>query len=415
MCDTRCRGLSYPGGELRSKYAIAAVAAFALSLPLGVTARAHVTRKVGLTVAVVGRGKVTSTPRGISCPRRCRARFERGTRVRLQARPRRGWRLSRFAGVCSKRRCAFALKQSSRVRAVFVRVRRPPPPPPPPPSLIAKIVLGGDVLTVAVAADGSIWSTASGRPAKIDPLTNQIAFEARIHGEPATGHGSIWVAAQGTLYRLDAATGAAQAAIAIDSSLEDAYTGAAGVWLASRSGPVARVDPQTNTVTGTAAICGVHGNYGALYAAGSLWLACYDFGEVVRVDPLTLAVARRIAVRPGVHSLTFGDGSIWAINSETAELDRIDPTTNTVSARLFLPPQPPTLPNVALTSALGAIWVAYDQGILKIDPQSNGIVGKLVLGAGEYYGMTFASGSLWVTTVSGGAVLRLDPGQLAPP
>jgi len=53
--------------------------------------------RVTLTVSIRGRGTVTSSPRGITCPGRCSARFASGTTVQLRPRPRAGWRLVRCA------------------------------------------------------------------------------------------------------------------------------------------------------------------------------------------------------------------------------------------------------------------------------------------------------------------------------
>lgn len=66
-----------------------------------------------LSVVVSGHGKVTSVPRGISCPGTCRAFFPKDSRVRLVARPAAGWRLGRWGGAfCSgvaTSACAFNL------------------------------------------------------------------------------------------------------------------------------------------------------------------------------------------------------------------------------------------------------------------------------------------------------------------
>ena len=66
-------------------------------------------------VTQFGHGTVTSSPRGISCPRRCRAVYVRGTHVVLRARPAPGWRLASFKSLWCKSRngvCAFDLVSS---------------------------------------------------------------------------------------------------------------------------------------------------------------------------------------------------------------------------------------------------------------------------------------------------------------
>lgn len=64
-------------------------------------------------VAVAGHGTVRSVPRGLSCPRTCRASYVRGTHLRLIATPAPGWKLAGFDGeFCHGARCAFDLVSS---------------------------------------------------------------------------------------------------------------------------------------------------------------------------------------------------------------------------------------------------------------------------------------------------------------
>ena len=58
---------------------------------------------VQLSVSTTGRGKVTSTPRGVSCPSRCRATFAIDAVVRLRAAPRKAWRFAGWRGACRER------------------------------------------------------------------------------------------------------------------------------------------------------------------------------------------------------------------------------------------------------------------------------------------------------------------------
>jgi len=57
--------------------------------------------RVVLTVAVTGKGKVTSAPKGIACPSKCRARYPSRTTVRLSVKPASGWTFSRWGGPCA--------------------------------------------------------------------------------------------------------------------------------------------------------------------------------------------------------------------------------------------------------------------------------------------------------------------------
>jgi hypothetical protein len=79
-----------------------------------------------LFVAVSGHGKVTSVPRGISCPGTCRAFFPKDSRVRLVARPAAGWKLGRWGGAfCSgvaTSACAFNLTTDHDCSGSFCKV-----------------------------------------------------------------------------------------------------------------------------------------------------------------------------------------------------------------------------------------------------------------------------------------------------
>jgi len=89
---------------------IAAAAAASVYTPSGSSQPGQpgpVTRAV--LVAVTGHGKVTSLPRGITCPRTCFTRFPRDILLRLVAKPAPGWRLAGWSGYCHGMKCAFHL------------------------------------------------------------------------------------------------------------------------------------------------------------------------------------------------------------------------------------------------------------------------------------------------------------------
>ena len=75
-------------------------------------------------VVINGKGKVTSTPKGISCPPTCRGNFPKDSLVHLKAQPAHGWRMVSYAGWCKSKKsaCAFNLTTehecSSKVCAV---------------------------------------------------------------------------------------------------------------------------------------------------------------------------------------------------------------------------------------------------------------------------------------------------------
>jgi hypothetical protein len=83
------------------------------------------TKKTTLSIRVTGGGTINSRPSGISCGKRCAARFNRGTIVILSFKPSKGYRFSRWSGACggNKRECRVRLNKSTLVGANFIRTR----------------------------------------------------------------------------------------------------------------------------------------------------------------------------------------------------------------------------------------------------------------------------------------------------
>jgi hypothetical protein len=75
-----------------------------------------------LTAHVSGKGRVSSTPGGISCSTTCSASFAYGKPVRLSAAPARGWRFTGWSGDChGSSACVVKIARASAVRATFRR------------------------------------------------------------------------------------------------------------------------------------------------------------------------------------------------------------------------------------------------------------------------------------------------------
>ena len=72
-------------------------------------------------VAGAGRGKVTSSPAGLSCPTACSLEFQSGTSVTLTATPERGSKLAAWSGACTGKAatCTIAVGGDRTATAVF--------------------------------------------------------------------------------------------------------------------------------------------------------------------------------------------------------------------------------------------------------------------------------------------------------
>ena len=147
---------------MKRRSIIFAVAAVALTSLLAASALASTTAlsKPLLKVKVTGKGRVTSKPGGIACPRACSVSVRSGATVKLTARPAKGWKFARWTGACKgKGSCSVKLTSSKSVGAVFTKVAvspPPPPPPPPPPTMPPPAAIPGHYN--GTTADNELWA-----------------------------------------------------------------------------------------------------------------------------------------------------------------------------------------------------------------------------------------------------------------
>ncbi|HEX5450377.1 MAG TPA: hypothetical protein VFW85_10005 [Gaiellaceae bacterium] len=93
--------------------------------------------KALVTVAVGGKGTLTSTPGGIHCPRHCRTFVNLGVALHFVATPAKGWKIEKWTGMCPKsllRTCTAKVAHNPLGgRIVFEPIRPPAPKAPTPP------------------------------------------------------------------------------------------------------------------------------------------------------------------------------------------------------------------------------------------------------------------------------------------
>ena len=157
--------------------------------------------------------------------------------------------------------------------------------------------------------------------------------------------------------------------------------------------PVARV------VTGA-------GPCGAASGFGSVWVAVYGTGRLVRIDPRSNRVVARIRVARGICPIVVAAGSVWVASDMTNMLYRIDPHRRRIVARIPVANWP-----AHVTAALGSVWVsAYERGtVARVDPRRNRVSRVYAVG-GNPSGLAEAGGALWIAFGRNGSSLgRLDP------
>jgi streptogramin lyase len=183
-----------------------------------------------------------------------------------------------------------------------------------------------------------------------------------------------------------------------------AASGFGSVWVATYgSGRLVRIDPRSNRVV--AQIRVARGICPIVVAAGSVWVASDTRNLLYRVDPRRGRVVARIPVGKWPAHLTAAFGSVWVSAYERGTIARIDTHRNRVS-RVYAVGGNPS----GLAEAGGALWIAFGRSgssLGRLDSQTGALVKKSIGHIGPGF-LTAAAGSLWTTTADGFAV-RFDP------
>jgi hypothetical protein len=243
-------------------------------------------------------------------------------------------------------------------------------------TLRAPVPSGGRPVTHLTTAGGSLWATvpadASGRGTlfRLDPASGAVRARVAIPGDAvslAPGFGSVWLAvdpsgaAPGRLVRVDAASGRVQATIDLATPAQVAVGGGA-VWVTDTArGELTRVDPSRDVVAGTVAVPGAS----AVAVAGDL---------VYVAEPRTVAVVDAVLLREVTNIIGFAPGAIpdalvasgtrlWAISSRAGIVwQQVDPRTQQLG------PATPLADTItgAAPAPDGALWLAVGSGAARL-------------------------------------------------
>jgi len=176
--------------------------------------------------------------------------------------------------------------------------------------------------TIAAGA-GAVWVGSGNDIVRIDPSTDEITGRLDFGGginDLAVSGTTIWlVSSSESVGRVSAAAFRTTAVMDLGNIPSAVAVGGGSVWVGAPApyGPNAavwRVDPVTARVTQTTSIAHAVGYPPALdvaYGAGSVWLASYDTGLVIRVDARNGNVVARIHVGGHPSGVTVGDGRVW--------------------------------------------------------------------------------------------------------
>jgi DNA-binding beta-propeller fold protein YncE len=213
----------------------------------------------------------------------------------------------------------------------------------------------------------------------------------------AMGFGSLWVGvprgADAGIHRVNPKTNEEVAQIPVSGSV---FIADGSVWVQEwKANLLVRVDPKTNQVTAKIpvewkSVAGAPISHGISPAMGSVWVLRKE-GIVSRIDPETnqsLAEIRigqrrmeRLDLTNYYSGLVAGEGAVWITEHTTdGKLIEVETKTNQVVARI-----PVGYQAGSIAVGGGFVWVSVyytnREGhlVLKIDPRTNQILGKIFL------------------------------------
>lgn len=217
--------------------------------------------------------------------------------------------------------------------------------------------------------------------------------------------GALWVGVYGTggLLRLEPDSGRITRRISVGSWACRVAVGGNAAWVTrDRAGELVRID----LTTGRRQRIEAGGSpFDVILANGSAWVTSFDTGTVARINAATGRLER--VHKDGSHpaGLALCGGRIWVGHGRDGTwLTSIDPATHRMR-RVSVGTRSPGWPRCVR----GELWVTAPETVLRVDPRSGAVTGRLRLGATLAEAAAAPDGFVWVTDKERSLVYRVDP------
>ena len=280
--------------------------------------------------------------------------------------------------------------------------------------LAALAITGGDDPQTAATSTTSTTSTTAETKATHVGRTRGIATKPN---SITITRGRVWAMStrDGAIVVVDAKTAEPVRRITIRTGGTAVAADARSVWaVKGLTGSLLRIDAKTGQRTGPPTQIIAPGQPVTVAPrAGKVWVGVRKSnrrdgtGEsVVRVDPsLNPPAQEALPVDGGVQDLAVGEGGVWVTTTFGRDVVRIDPSSLKVTKRI---PVGAGLNGIA--TGAGAVWVVSgaDKTIVRISPRSNKITKRLRLGVVPTR-VAVGGGSVWATARDANRLFRIDP------
>jgi streptogramin lyase len=276
----------------------------------------------------------------------------------------------------------------------------------------ATLHLGKTADWVAIAP-GAVWVGSTGPFAvhRIDPKTNQRVASVKLPGEPcaglAIGFGSLWVPLCGRapmLAKVDLESNKLLEILKIGPAAAEGGVTVSpdSVWLVvDKNGSLARIDPATGAVRQTIRIPA--GSYNPFYSDGQVWVTRADGSEITAVDAVTGTVSATARTGPGPRFLTAGAGAVWTLDQGDGTLTRVDMRTKvTTTIELGTPGH-----GGDISFGGGMIWTTvWKTPLSVVDGAAATLLCQWKGPGGDSLGI--GDGAIWLTDYRAGTVSRFE-------
>jgi streptogramin lyase len=131
---------------------------------------------------------------------------------------------------------------------------------------------------------------------------------------------------------------------------------------------------------------------GVTYGLGSIWVAVYGTGRLVRIDPVGNRVVQRIRIARGICPVIVAAGSVWVASYKTDAVYRVDPRRERILARFRVSHWP-----AHLAAGPGTVWVSsFEYGhVAQISTRANRVT-RVYRFPGNPSGLARTGRTLWV-------------------
>jgi virginiamycin B lyase len=224
--------------------------------------------------------------------------------------------------------------------------------------ILTRLTVGARVFNLA-AAPGAVWAidNALSTAVRIDTNTAKVTTRVPVGFQPYDiewGFGSAWVAnaGDGTVWRITNGKVVKKIKVGTEPNGLTAYRGA--LWVSDHTlGKVVRIDPATNTISGTVKLPGADWVTGL---GGSIYVS-QETNVVSRVSVKTLKVTGVAKVARNPLGSAIVGKQLWVPCIDANRIDIVDPATMRVVAHKSVAGGP-----IAVLSAFGKAWVSQSTG-----------------------------------------------------